>query len=107
MADWVEWSRVVPDLIVGGAGGALGAVARDLGNSNRQLSWVLVLDVCCAVPLGMAAVTGASALGDDDPRGQVAIAITVGLLGKAAIVDIVRGVIRSRMPPGPPATPDA
>ena len=107
MADWGEWGRVLPDLVVGGAGGAAGAVAHELGNPQRALSWVLLLDIACAVPLGMAAVTGAASLGIDEPRGQVAVAIAAGLLGKAALVDMVRSVIRAKLPPGPPPSQGA
>lgn len=99
MADWGEWGRLIPDLVMGGAGGAAGAVARELSNPRRTLSWVLVLDIFCAVPLGMAAVTGASAFGIDEPRSQVAVAIVAGLVGKAVIIEAVRSFIRSKFPP--------
>lgn len=102
MADWGEWGRVLPDLVAGGAGGAAGAMARELGSQQRALSWVLLLDIACAVPLGMAAVTAAAELGVDGPRGQVAVAIIAGLLGKAMIIEAIRGVIRSKIPPGSP-----
>jgi hypothetical protein len=101
MADWGEWGRIIPDLVVGGAGGSAGALARELGSNRRVFSWVLILDILCAAPLGMAAVTGASAFGIDEPRSQVTVAIIAGLVGKAMIIETVRSMIRIKFPPSP------
>jgi O-antigen/teichoic acid export membrane protein len=95
MPDFNEWGRVVPDLMVGATGGVIGAIAREMYRTDRELTWALVGKILCAVPVGMLAVSAASAIGFDDPRAIVAIAIASGMLGQAVMIDAMRSLLRA------------
>lgn len=84
-------------LAIGAAAGAAGALARELHNPGRELSWLLVPKTISGLLIGTAGWAVAASLGVQDEWGRYAAAFTVGMLGQAAVIDFARAVLRARL----------
>lgn len=90
--------RLVMDLVVGAGAGALGAVARELGRMDREVTWLLIPLTIGGMALGAGVFVVAGTVVEDE-KARFGIAFFCGTLGQAAITDLIRGWLRSMLPP--------
>ncbi len=101
------WLRLIMDLVVGAGAGALGAVARELGRIDREFTWLLLPMTVGGMALGAGIYVATSAFGITNDHARFAIAFFCGTLGQAYITDLIRGWLRSMLPPHLQAPQDA
>jgi hypothetical protein len=88
---------MLPQLSAGALAGAGGALARELSNTDREFTWALVPKTASGLLIGTAGWAGAATFGVQDEWGRYAAAFVVGMLGQAAIADLARAIVRSRL----------
>lgn len=95
-----EWASVALDLAVGAIAGGIGGIAREarLMRSDRELSWLLLPRLVGSCAIGSLALSAATAAGIQNLHALVAVATAAGLLGVAAITDLVRVLVRQKFP---------
>jgi hypothetical protein len=105
--DAPTWLRLAIDLTAGAGAGALGAVARELGRTDREVSWVLIPLCLGGMALGSGMFVVTAAMGIEDDWTRFAVSFLCGTLGQAALTDLLRTWLRVllRAPNDPPAPP--
>lgn len=89
--------RLLMDLVVGAGAGALGAVARELGRIDREVTWLLIPLTIGGMALGAGVFVAAGTVVENE-KARFAIAFFCGTLGQAAMTDMIRSWLRSMLP---------